>query len=108
MNLCHRVALAVCLAFCLHSQDAPLTKDAIIQMVKAGLPEDVIVAKIRSEAIPPKLNTDDLIALKSAGASDGVLRALVNPASKVDTAPATAAAPVSSNSADADNPLAPH
>lgn len=70
------------LALCIYSyaQDAPLTKDAVIQMSKAGLPEDVIVGKIRGEIRPPKMSADDLISLKSAGVSDGVLRALVSPA----------------------------
>jgi len=74
-----RNVLACCgflFASCAYSQDA-LTKDTIIQMSKAGLPEDVIVSKIKAEAQPPKLSTDDLISLKSAGVSDGVIRALV-------------------------------
>ena len=38
-------------AFCAYSQNAPLTRDVIIQMVKAGLPEDVIISKIRLNRI---------------------------------------------------------
>lgn len=75
-----RIAAALLLlSFCVYAQDAPLTKDTIIQMTKVGLPDDVIVSKIRSEARLPKVSADDLIALKSAGVSDGVLRALVTP-----------------------------
>jgi len=68
--------------FCAYSQNAPLTKDTVIQMVKAGLPDDVIISKIKTEANLPNLSTDDLIALKSAGVSDGVIRALLSPAPK--------------------------
>lgn len=93
-------------SLCAYSQDAPLTKDAIIQMVKAGLPEDVIVSKIRNETTPPKMSTDDLVALKAAGASDGVIRALVSPAPAAPPAPTSASAP--SAAPDPDDPMAPH
>ncbi len=79
-------------ASCAYCQDAPLTKDSIVQMVKAGLPEDVIISKIKAQANPPNFSADDLISLKAAGASDGVLRALVSPAPKPDP-PAASAAP---------------
>lgn len=91
-----RNVLAWCgflLALSANSQAAPptgaqLTKDTIIQMVKVGLPEDVIVSKIKAEANLPKLGADDLISLKSAGVSDGVIRALVGSSPKPDPAAA--------------------
>jgi hypothetical protein len=106
MNICRSLIMVVCFSFCLAGQDAPLTRDTIIQMVKAGLPEDVIVSKIRSEPNPPQWSVDDLIALKSAGASDGVLRALVSPGPKADPPAAGSAVPAAS--ADPDDPMAPH
>jgi hypothetical protein len=106
MNLCRKAIVALLLPFCAYSQDAPLSKDAIIQMSKAGLPEDVIVSKIRSEPSPPKMSTDDLISLKSAGVSDGVIRALVSPSPKSD--PAVASGPAFIASGDPDDPMANH
>ena len=61
------------LALCAFAQEAPLTRDTIIQMSRVGLPDDVIVSKIRGEAWPPKMSADDLIALKSADVSDSGL-----------------------------------
>jgi hypothetical protein len=46
-------------------------------MVKSGLPDNVILNKIGSGANPPKLSVDDVISLRSAGVSDGVVHALV-------------------------------
>ena len=97
--------LGFLIAFCAYCQDAPLTRDTIIQMLKANLPEDVIVAKIRSERNPLRVSTDDLIALKAAGASDGVLRALVRSAPKD---PPTTGGAVNAISEDPDDPMGQH
>jgi hypothetical protein len=91
------------LSVCAYAQDAPLSKDTIIQMTKVGLPDDVIVNKIRSEGRPPKMSANDLISLKSAGVSDGVLRALVNPAPVADPPGMTLTVPRGQN-----DPVAPH
>lgn len=93
-------------AFGAFSQNAPLTKDMIIQMVKAGLPEDVIISKIKTESNLPNLSTDDLIALKSAGVSDGVIRALLSPAPKPE--PPTSSGIANAPLADPNDPLAAH
>jgi len=50
-----------------------LTNESILTMVRAGLPEGVIVAKIRSSQTKFDLSTDALIALKQAGVPDRVL-----------------------------------
>src|SRR3979411_1989690 len=67
------------------------TNDSVIQMVKAGLPEAVVVAKIKSTATKFDLKTDSLVSLKKAGVSDKVLEAMV--AAGSGAAPSTAAAP---------------
>jgi hypothetical protein len=54
-----------------------LTNDSVIQMVKAGLPEAVVIAKIKSTATKFDLKTDSLVGLKKAGVSDKVLEAMV-------------------------------
>jgi hypothetical protein len=54
-----------------------LTNDSVIQMVKAGLPEAVVIAKIKSTATKFDLKTDSLVSLKKAGVTDKVLEAMV-------------------------------
>ena len=54
-----------------------LTNDSVIQMVKAGLPEAVVIAKIKSTSTKFDLKTDSLVSLKKAGVSDKVLEAMV-------------------------------
>jgi hypothetical protein len=66
-----------------------LNNDAVVKLIKAGLSEDLIVSTIN--AAPGKYDTsaDGLIALKTAGASDKVISAIVMKAS--GATPATAA-----------------
>jgi len=54
-----------------------LTNDSVVQMVKAGLPEAVVIAKIKSTATKFDLKTDSLVNLKKQGVSDKVLEAMV-------------------------------
>lgn len=54
-----------------------LTNESVIQMVKAGLPEAVVIAKIKSTATNFDLKTDSLVGLKKAGVTDRVLEAMV-------------------------------
>ena len=54
-----------------------LTNDSVIQMVKAGLPEAVVIAKIKGTATKFDLKTDSLVGLKKAGVSDKVLEAML-------------------------------
>lgn len=68
-----------------------LTNDSVIQMIKAGLPEAVVIAKIRSTATKFDLKTDSLVSLKKAGVSDKVLEAMV--AAGSGSAPTTGAMP---------------
>ena len=70
-----------------------LTNDSVVQMVKAGLPEAVVVAKIKSTATKFDLKTDSLVNLKKAGVSDKVLEAMVAAGSGSPTAGAMPAAP---------------
>ena len=61
-------------------QKQAITTEQLIEMSKAGLPEDVIIARIQAEPAPLRVSPEDLILLKKAGVSDGVIRALVSPA----------------------------
>ena len=104
-----RNAIAIfALSLCALAQDAPLTQETIIQMSRVGLPDDVIVSKVRSEARPPKISADDLIALKSAGVSDAVLRALVSPAPASDPPATSPAMSLTVAIPDTNDPMAPH
>jgi hypothetical protein len=70
-----------------------LTNESIVSMVKAGLPEGVIVQKIRSASRKFDTSTDGLIKLKRAGVPDKVIEAMV---SEPGAAPAAAAASAAS------------
>jgi hypothetical protein len=73
-----------------------LTNDSVVQMIKGGLPESVVISKIRSTPTRFDLKTDALVNLKKAGVSDKVLEAMMaapsSPAA-APAAPAQAAAP---------------
>src|ERR1039458_10395679 len=72
----------VFLAFCplLVAQQA-LNNDSIIKLVKAGLSDDLIVTTINAQPGNYDTSTDGLIALKTGGASDKVVSAIVLKAS---------------------------
>ncbi|MBI2198239.1 MAG: PDZ domain-containing protein [Candidatus Rokubacteria bacterium] len=54
-----------------------ITNESLVAMTRAGLPEAVIIAKLRSTPSALDLRIDALIALKQAGVSDRVLEAMV-------------------------------
>src|SRR5262245_47211375 len=56
---------------------ATLTNADVAEMVRSGLPDSVIVAKIRTAPARFDVGTEALVALKRAGASDRVLEAMV-------------------------------
>lgn len=64
-----------------------LTVDDIIKLSKAGLSDDTIIQKIRSNGQAFDLSTDQMLQIKSEGVSDRVIQAMLNP-----TAPPPAAA----------------
>jgi len=67
-----------------------LTNDSVVQMVKAGLPEAVVIAKIKSTATKFDLKTDSLVNLKKAGVSDKVLEAMMGAGSPTTASAAPA------------------
>ena len=94
-NILAVVFLAICpLAF---AQQA-LNNDAIIKLVKAGLSDDLIITTINAQPGNYDASTDGLIALKTGGASDKVVSAIVLKASAAPppapAAPAPPAPPV--------------
>src|ERR1035437_7765445 len=88
----------VFLAFCplLVAQQA-LNNDSIIKLVKAGLSEDLIVTTINAAPGTYDISADGLIALKTAGATDKVVAAIVAKAAApapAGTAPGPPPAPM--------------
>jgi hypothetical protein len=65
------------------ASSAVLTNKDILEMRKAGLPEQVLVAKIKSSQCDFDTSPGELSRLKSAGVADGVILAMVEaPAAK--------------------------
>lgn len=90
-----------------------LTNDSVISMVKGGLGEAVVLARIRSSPANFDTSTNSLLALKKAGVSDKVIEAMVSaprsgaaaaaPAAPTPAAPSAGTAPAPSVSASARN-----
>jgi hypothetical protein len=77
-----------------------LTNDSVISMVKGGLGEAVVLARIRSSPANFDTSTNSLLALKKAGVSDKVIEAMVSaPRSGAAAAAPTPAAPSAAASA---------
>jgi hypothetical protein len=76
-----------------------LTNESVIQLLKVGLSEDLVIAKISQSRCSFDTSTAGLIALKQAGVSDRVLHFMIDPTRPpLPAAPPptpTAAAPVS-------------
>ena len=70
---------------------APSAVDSVIQSVKAGLSENLIIRTLQRENKPANLTPADLVKLKNAGVSENLIGVMLDPASA--PAPAAAAAP---------------
>jgi hypothetical protein len=89
-NILVVVFLAICpLAF---AQQA-LDNNAIIKLVKAGMSDDLIITTINAQPGNYDVSTDGLIALKTGGASDKVVSAIVLKASAAPPPPPATPAP---------------
>jgi hypothetical protein len=90
MRKCLLAALFFGFASLLSAQQM-LNNEGVIKMIKAGLSEDVVAAAVSSSPGTYDTTADGLVALKSAGATDKIMAAIVSRASGV-AAPAAAAA----------------
>src|SRR6266849_6560092 len=70
---------------------APTAVDSVIQSVKAGLSEGLIIRTLQRDNKPANLTPADLVKLKNAGVSENIIGVMLDPASA--PAPAAAAAP---------------
>src|SRR5437867_11753643 len=78
------------------SEQSAMTVADVLNMLQVKLGEDLIVTQIRKNGKPFSLLTDDIVRLKTAGASDNVIRVMLNPmaeASSPTSVPASASAP---------------
>jgi len=60
-------------------QPGSLAIEDVISLSKAGVSDDVIVAKIKGNAKAFNLNADEIVELKKAGLSDAVVRYMLDP-----------------------------
>jgi hypothetical protein len=58
---------------------AGLTVDGVISLIGAGISDDLIIAKIQKSGQTFDLSTEDMVRLKKAGASDAVMKVMMNP-----------------------------
>jgi len=65
-----------------------LNNDSVIKLVKAGMGDDLIVNMINTQPSSFSVGTDDLISLKTAGASEKVISAMLLKGSAPSSAPA--------------------
>jgi len=67
------------------SKSQTLTVDGVVSMVKAGLSDDIIIARLRKENKPFDLSSDDMIRLKQSNVSDAVLKVMLDPKAEIST-----------------------
>jgi hypothetical protein len=102
--LCFAILVILLMACPSWSQDSPglakrFTNQDIISMVRLGLSEDVVIAKIRSmsangpDNVSFDTSTAGLKALKAANVPDSVIKVMINPA-PAPTAVVTASTPM--------------
>ena len=68
--------------------------DSVIESVKAGLSESIIIKTLQRDNKPANLTPADLVKLKNAGVSENIIGVMLDPTSApAAPAPAPAAAP---------------
>lgn len=95
------LALGCALFFASPAAAETLNNTTVIQLVKAGIGNDAVIAKIKSSDGNYNLSTDDLIALKNEGVPGDVIAAMIGASSKASASPAAL-------SLTAIDPMTPH
>jgi len=95
------LALGCALFFASPLAAETLTNATVVQLVKAGIGNDAVIAKIKATEGKYDLSTDDLIALKNDGVSGEVIAAMI--AGPVKAEPAAVAMSLTDI-----NPMTPH
>jgi len=84
--------LVLALLVPLAAQDT-LTNDTVVKLVKAGLSEATIITMINTQPTKFSTGADNIVALKKAGVTDGIIQAMVVRPGGGASAPAAAPAP---------------
>jgi hypothetical protein len=71
--------LGVCLAQDTGNPPATFTLEDVLKLVRAGVTDDVVIARIKRYNRPFDLNSDEILELKKIGVSDTVVRYLLEP-----------------------------
>jgi curli biogenesis system outer membrane secretion channel CsgG len=72
---------------------APSAVDSVIQSIKAGLSESLVIRSLQRENKPANLTPADLVKLKNAGISETLIGVMLDPSAPVAPAAAAVAAP---------------
>jgi hypothetical protein len=83
-----------------------LTNDSVIQLLKAGIPEDLIISKIKESQHNFDLSVQGMVALKEAGASDRLIRFMLDPSRALEETPKIPQAPSISSLPPKETPAA--
>lgn len=95
------IIASLMLMFPLSARAETLTNQSILDLIKAGMGDEVVIAKIKVSPTQFNMSTDHIIALKQAGVSGPVIAAMIG----APTMPVSAAA---AYSADSPDPKVPH
>lgn len=76
-------------------QPRGLSVEQIVQMVKAGLSEDLIIARLRRDGKSFDLSPEDMVNLKQQRVSENIMQVMMDPKAEIRTtaSPAPSAAP---------------
>ena len=61
------------------STDGSFTIEEVLRLSKAGVTDELIIARVKRNAKPFDLNTDEIVALSAAGVSEPVIKYLLDP-----------------------------
>ena len=70
-----------------------LTIEEVLRLSKAGVSDELIIARVKRNAKSFDLNTDEIVALRSSGLSETVIKYLLDPSLPYSPAPPSASAP---------------
>lgn len=89
------------------SPDEILTNDSVLQLLKAGIDEDLIIAKIRDSQHHFDLSVQGMVNLKEGGASDRLMHFLMDPTKPAESKASPGAASINSVAASSKEPPKP-
>jgi hypothetical protein len=99
--------LATALAFAQDAAPPKIQVSDVLEMVQGGLPEDLIIAKLRKDKVAFDLTAQEMVQLKKAGVGDNVIKVMLDPAAVVSAAAPAAPTPAPAPAAAPAPPTAP-